>query len=715
MTRVSRWMLIIAGLALLAGHPGAQQATPAALLLESASQKATLEGDLRGAIRIYQDVVSRFAKSDRPAAATALLRIAECYEKLGDSQASRFFERVISEYADQATTAAAARARLSSGMPRLICEECGDPLGSTTTDGRYMATVMPYVGGGDRMGDVGLLDLATNKLTPLQIEGSGKSAPGGALFPVVSPDGRQVVYSWSSDRGVGFRIVPREPAGRMRALPNPGGYGIMMPLAWASSGILALGQKADDTLELFLVSPADGAQKPLKQMRFSVSPGSHVASLSADGRFVAYEQYVTEPTGFVNQRQGEKLDRQIHAIAIDGSSDVPITRGAGVKRGPVWTPNGSHVLYVSNVTGTLDLWATPMRDGKPSGEPVLVKKSVANDVETLGMSASGQYFFYEGRIGVFKTSIVPVTASSPRTAAAQEAFIGERPAWSPDGTRVAVSRPGPDGMNGVDIVVRTLSTGDERVFKREGILNFPTMWFPDGHALLVQVREAANQVFWYRIDVTSGEFQRLAQQRGNSAFWTHRDVRTLSADGRTLYFGTYANQTDPQLDRITALDLATGSYREVVRLPVDKDSMPRAAQDIALAASPDGRSLAVMHRDPKLNVAHLAVVGVDGQGYRELTAPVQAVNLRDKLVWSRDGRWVYFTTRTGDPDDDLHRVMRIPAAGGTPEPAGLEAEGLECFDVSPDGTRFAFSTLRPEGWGQLLWSLDVAWLMKAPR
>lgn len=718
MRRLSKWVLLIAAMVLLASRLGAQQPAPASasVLLEAANQKVALEGDARGAIKIYQDVVARFAKTDRAAAATAMLKMAECYEKIGDPQASKVFEQVVSEYADQATTAAAARARLTGGMPRLLCEECADPEGSISPDGRYMVAEMPYLNGGERAGDIEMLELATNKLTPLQIEGSGKNAGGAALAPVFSPDGRQVAYAWATNQGgVGLRIVPRDPSGKMKALTNLGGY--MIPLAWSAAGpILTLAQKPDKTLALIMVSPSDGAQKTIRSLRFSLSPGSHVASLSADGRFVAYEQFVTDPPAFVNPQQGAALDRQIHVMAADGSGDIAVTTGAGVKRWPTWTPNGRHVMYVSNVAGAWDLWATPMHDGQPAGVPVLVKKNVG-DVTSMGMTTAGLYYFYEGRSGVSRTMIASVTAGPAKAAASLDSFVGQRPAWSPDGKMVAVSRPRPDGASGGDVVVRTLSTGEEHVFRHDGILSFPFIWLPDSAALLVQIRDAPNKQFWYRLDLPTGEFKRLVQQRGDPVYWTHQNIRTLSADGRTLYFGTYAEQghEDLGLDRITALDLAVGVYRDVVRLPVDKESLPQAAQDFVLATSPDGRSLAVMHYDPKLDAAHLAVVGVDGRGYHELVPPVQAVYLRNKLVWSRDGRWIYFTMRTGKPDYPIHRVMRVPASGGSIESVGLDIEGLDCFDLSPDGTRLAYSTLRPEGAGQLLWSLDVSWLMKAAR
>ena len=707
--------LVLTGILALLGLAAvqAQKASPAAVMLEAAHQKATFEGDLRGAIKVYEQVVTQYGATDRPNAATAMFRMAECYERLGDPEASRIFERVIAQYADQSATAAAARAKLISGMPRPICEQCGDPLGSLSNDGRLLLTALPYMGSsGDRAGDLGVMELASGKLTPLEIEGSGKGATGVALAGVLYPDNQQAVYTWAFGETAELRVVPRQPKGKMRVLVGGDSYGIKMPLSWASSGtILGLGQNKDQTIDLISINAKTGAVTRLKALGFRMSPAPHVASSSTDGRFVAYEQFTTDPGVFSNPSRSSAYERQIHVIASDGSGDAQITTGAGIKRFPVWTPNGSHVLYLSNVTGEWDLWAIPMKTGKPAGAPMLVKKGLGA-VTSLGLSSDGVYHFYEGRSGVFKTTIAPVAG---QRATAAESFVGTLPAWSPDGSRLAVSRPRAGGAPGMEVVIRTVASGEERVYRREEILNFPFLWLPDGKALLVQVREAPNQQFWHRLDLSTGAFTRLVQQRGNPDFWTHQNVRTISADGRTLFFGTYANQKAPELDRITALDLQTGSYRDVVKLPVEKESLPTAAQDLALAASPDGKSLAILFYDRKNDFSRLAVVGVDGQGYRELLPKVDAWTIRTKLAWSRDGQSIYFPSRTRKADDETFRVMRIAATGGTPEAAGIEAIGLDCFDLSPDGTRLAYSTLRPEGWGQLMWALDVSWLMKGAK
>lgn len=65
--------------------------------------------NLNAAIQAYQSILSQFDQ-DRPTAATALFRLAECYRKLGKSdQAIAAYKRVASEFQDQTKLAEQSR------------------------------------------------------------------------------------------------------------------------------------------------------------------------------------------------------------------------------------------------------------------------------------------------------------------------------------------------------------------------------------------------------------------------------------------------------------------------------------------------------------------------------------------------------------------------------------------------------------------------------
>jgi Tol biopolymer transport system component len=694
--------------------------TPAALL-KAAQQRELVDGDDQRALSQYQELVAKYPRD--PVVPQTLLAMARIYARLNQPDDARnSYARIVAEFPNSGAAGEArpALSRLTGKQsenvirPRLICELCGDVEGSVSPDGKLMATVGPFRGG-ENTGDIGILDLATNKLTPLHIEGSGKEPSGVAFSPVFSPDMRHIAYRASVFKLNRFqlRVVARDAGGKPRVLVNSPDVTYVDPQGWSSNGsILVLIQRADKTWEIALVSSMTGAVTKVKSLDWRIADPLHETSLSRDGQFIAYAALTTNPNAPIRERRDD-LERQVYVVRADGTGEVAITSGTGVKRYPVWTPDGSHLLYLSSVGGRWGLWAVPMKNGKPAGPAVLVRNDLGA-VAPVGMSAAGGYHYYEGRSGVIRTAIVDLNEARTGQTNPREKVIGEQPSWSPDGQSLVLARA--DASNAVQMVVRTIATGNERVFSKSSIDSPVFTWFPNSRSLLLGAVDQG-QPAWFRADLEGGAIQKLAPVK-SERFNAQRNVKALAPDGRTLYSGTSEIDTDEIFSRITALDLTTGTRRDVFRLPIDPDSLPREPQDFAIAISPDGQALALFFRDRKLKRARLATVRVDGTDYRELTDPVDAQYIRTKLVWSRDGKWIYFTSVV--PVDFAflrvatapHRIMRVPAAGGAVEFTGLTIEGLQRFDISPDGARIAYSTGRPEGDGQLLWSLDVASILR---
>lgn len=112
----NRWMATgtLAGFLWLTPFAATQQANRAEVMFEAASKKELVDGDLKGAIEQYQKIVATYG-SNRAAAAKALVRMGQCYEKLGDleaGEARKAYERVLRDYADQKEAVSVARARL---------------------------------------------------------------------------------------------------------------------------------------------------------------------------------------------------------------------------------------------------------------------------------------------------------------------------------------------------------------------------------------------------------------------------------------------------------------------------------------------------------------------------------------------------------------------------------------------------------------------------
>src|SRR5882724_8234005 len=102
--------LLVANLMLLAALLATAQKTPESML-GAALHQEEVQGDLKGAIATYQKVVAT-PRVSRKTAAEALIHMAGCYQKLGDAESRKIYERVIRDYVDQKEAVAVARARL---------------------------------------------------------------------------------------------------------------------------------------------------------------------------------------------------------------------------------------------------------------------------------------------------------------------------------------------------------------------------------------------------------------------------------------------------------------------------------------------------------------------------------------------------------------------------------------------------------------------------
>ena len=386
-----------------------------------------------------------------------------------------------------------------------------------SADGRLMATTE---GMGDT-GDVGILDLSTGALKPLHVEGSGPDSPGYAESVLLSPDARQVAYVWLTDDDAELRVASRENGSAKATIlvRSPQHSTINEPLAWAANGSLLVGiERPDSTVDLGMVSQA-GVLTRIKSLNWQLPGGAfHQATLSPDGRYIAYAALASNPAAPVKPQETKSHVWQIHVLALDGSSDVVVTSGAGAKKNPVWAPDGRRVLYMSNVSGTWGLFAASILGGRP-GETVSVRTDIGEDAIGLGVTRAGTYYFYADQPGVYWTSVAEAVPGGQHAAPVIDRFVGERPTYSPDGKFLAVHRGRSSATepDSVDVIVRAVAGGEERVVRQPGmqVATFPNLWFASGGALLTEASESNQPTSWYRIDIASGGFQKLTGAQGN--------------------------------------------------------------------------------------------------------------------------------------------------------------------------------------------------------
>jgi Tol biopolymer transport system component len=284
-------------------------------LFQQALVKERAEGDLKGAIALYERIVTDFT-TDRSLTASALVQLGECYEKLGSAQARAAYQRVVSEFADQTDFVAQARSRLAVLQSEV--ETADGPVAKRVLDdpeSEMVAEMFPSPDGrrvafiSYMDGSVNVRDMDTGKVE--------KVASGEPDFwnywPVWSPDGRRLAYQEESQK-TDVTLVKIIDVATHRASILPAKVdGTLGALEWARDGrhlLCDIRESSWGAVKAYaLVGTEDGKVTMLAENHFESG-----ASLSPDGRFLTYAS-------------GEKGDAHVFVRPVHGIWVVPVTDG----------------------------------------------------------------------------------------------------------------------------------------------------------------------------------------------------------------------------------------------------------------------------------------------------------------------------------------------------------------------------------------------------
>lgn len=652
-------VLVMAG-ALATGIGSGQQKGQQDVALQAAIRKETVEGDLKGAIEQYKKIIAQ-PGTGRATAATALLRMGQCLEKLGETQAQearQAYERVVREFADQKEAVAEARKRLAAAGAQA---ETGVVLRKLWTglvdvahlvrlspDGRYFFAGSPYV----------LHDLTTGEDRPAPYH---VGISGGAGNPAMSADGKQVAYGWRNTLKDEWevRLIGMDGSGMRVLTVSKDSYA--WPIVWSPDAkrVLAYISPPGPDKQIAVVSVADGSVLVLK-----AGPGVFPCDFSPDGQYIVYQQSIDERS------------QALFLMSADGSREVPLVQGPGRHHDALWAPDGRKVVFVSDRSGTMDLWSVRVADGKPEGAPELLKADIGS-MRPLGFTRDGSlcYAIDSSQSDVYVADLDPATGkvtSQPQRIT--DSFVGKNQApvvWSSDGQFLAYTR-GSMGTTPRQLVIRSVGTGEERsipnTFPFEDA--FALRWFPDGRSLLAPER-SSGETRYRRIDIQSGESKSVLVPRPNT--WIQRQA-DLSRDGSLLYYSIYDVPTGEVA--LIRRNLESGEEKELYR------TRSRGSSVYEISLSPDERHVAFAPFTD--NGIQLMVVPAEGGTAREL-CPWTAGAFG--MAWTRDGRHLLGVTSLSGPQ----QLLSVPIDGGAPEPVGLTVRGIRSPSVHPDGRRIAFA------------------------
>ena len=216
--------------------------------------------------------------------------------------------------------------------------------------------------------------------------------------------------------------------------------------------------------------------------------------------------------------------------------------------------------------------------------------------------------------------------------------MDSRPAWHPDGTRIAFVR---DDTRNTDIVEIEVATGVERPLAATPAAELDPTYSPDGRALYYASAETGDLEV-YRLDLATQQTTRLTDARG-------LDLRPQPlADGSVVIVSKR-----PTGDEVAVID-ASGTRRVLALASIASLARP--------AVSRDGRRVVVPL--PVLSSTAWVLQLVDTAG-GPLTEIVSGDGHPIMPTWSHDGQHVYFARADAK---GVFGLWRVAAGGGVPQP-----------------------------------------------
>lgn len=659
-------LLVVLALASIVAADGKK----ATVLFQAAQARETIQGDLKGAIALYQDVVKE-AGANRAIAARALVRMAECYQKLGDAEARKIFERVVKDYSDQKDAVAIAQARLGGGVvaknagivtrqvwsvpSEALGERTADGLGTVSPDGRYFSFV------DWSSGELFLHNFTTGENRRLTSD-AGKAA--FAEESVISRDGARVAYAWFNTDGYELRTLDLNAKG---AAPRTlfAGHGEapwVFPYDWSSDGkwIAVQIRRADGTGQLALVSTVEGALRVLESSDWRRASG---IAFSPDGKYLAYD--------IAADSVPEQHD--IYIIAADAHQKTAAVVGPANDAVIGWTPDGGHLLFSSDRSGTDGVWTIAVADGKRQGEPWLIKSDLNQWLKPRGITRSGALYFSTAlsHRDIYVASVDFETGTlraAPARIAGQTVGFNVAVSWSPDGESLAYL---PRSKDASTVAIQSIATGRIRELRPNlaYVFDEPPLWSPDGRSLLVVGPDQKGRWGIHRVDAGNGDTTLLAMSDPPAKNSIHPIA--WSSNGQVLYIRRIVTASGSQT---VAFDMRTRHEEPIRRVTAGFVPSPDGGAWAALERNSSGTSLRIEPaggpvRTPLQVNAPEDLSGFGGQGPR----------------WSPDSRFVVVR---GSQED----VWAIPADGGSPRKLDLGHLKPANLQIHPDGHRVAIET-----------------------
>ena len=463
---------------------------------------------------------------------------------------------------------------------------------------------------------------------------------GENLQPTWAPDGTRLAYHSKRHGGI-WTIAPNRAApGRLtsfgsRPAWSPDGRQIAFQ-SDAASDLAANASPAMPPSTLWIVSAEGGEPRQITQV--GTPEGGHgTPSWAPGGGRIAFGSY-------------DRNRSAIWTVRPDGSGLTQLVEGKQIFD-PVFAADGESVVYAATTaSGDYGMFRVRLSSatGQPRGRPERIAAVALGTVRSLAPDGT------EGRIAYSALTMASNLWSLPLSPAAEatgeprpltsETGRNSRPAFSPDGRRVAFERWQP-GTN-PDIWLMEASGRDARPLTTHPAVDSVPTWSPDGSRVVFFSDRGGHGALW-AVEISSGQESRELSLEQRMEF------PRLSPDGKRLAFGS---QERGDTNNLWVVSLDAGEPRQ---LTFDEESIGYPCW------SPDGRLIAGQMR--RGEDSHVVIVPSDGGRAVQLTnEPGQSWaysfspdGARIAFSGFRGGFWnIWWVSKAGDAERPLTAYTR---------------------------------------------------------
>jgi Tol biopolymer transport system component len=493
----------------------------------------------------------------------------------------------------------------------------------------------------------------------------------------ISPDGSLVAYNrvrddWTSEIHI---IGVNSPEPKVLY----GGPAAAHILDWSRDGSALLVREvraaAHQPLRWLLISARTGEVRELNLPagRFGTDLFTEAeqlqvqAGLSPDARFVAYTQL------------NERSEPSVYVAPVDGSSRRRVTVPGASAYVFAWSPNGKSLLYISDQSGSHDLWALDIKDGSPVGLPTLVKKDIG-PVFGTGIADDGSVFYSvkvnTGSVYLGELDVEAATVNDMRELPQPRGTRNASAKWSPDGSKLLLLRRETADRTFQNVIYDVVTGQEHEIAIPDNLVpnkdttggaerSYQIDWTPDPRTMLFASARLKGPTQISIVDTVTGEVKRRTNASDAAAAYY---AVTPSPDGVHVFAVTGRNMSNDS--RVVRINMETGQENSVCR-----------ARPMVWAVSPDGRYVACGGYSDSLQV-----VAADGGRARDLVKG----GMFSAMAWTPDGKnLIYTTVERGALTSAKYWI--VPFGGGEPRRLTVPLDRLGMLSIDPSGRRIAIT------------------------